>query len=92
MQKNLIWRDILIIVVVALAVFLLYPPGEKIKLGLDLQGGMHLIMRVRASDAIKARSLSLSLLMILTSQPALPSTFTALPMKGPAGKRPAPGL
>ncbi len=54
MQKNLIWRDILIIIVVALAVFLLYPPDEKIKLGLDLQGGMHLVMRVRASDAIKA--------------------------------------
>ncbi len=54
MQKNIVWRDILIIVVVALAAFLLYPPGEKINLGLDLQGGMHLIMKVRTSDAIKA--------------------------------------
>ncbi len=54
MQKNLIWRDVLIIFVVALAIFLIYPPEEKINLGLDLQGGMHLIMKVKTSDAIQS--------------------------------------
>jgi len=40
------WKIILIIGIVALSVWALYPPSEKIHLGLDLLGGMHLILEV----------------------------------------------
>ncbi len=45
-MKNLRWRIILIILLVGLAVYSAYPPKEKINLGLDLQGGMHLVLKV----------------------------------------------
>ena len=41
MKKRLRWKVILILMVIILVVILSYPPGEKINLGLDLQGGMH---------------------------------------------------
>jgi hypothetical protein len=37
MKKNLRWKVILVVAVIALAVILAYPPGEKIHYGLDLQ-------------------------------------------------------
>ena len=53
MNKNLRYRVITILVVVALAVWAFYPPGQKIKLGLDLKGGVHLVLRVQTDDALK---------------------------------------
>ena len=53
MNKNLQYRVITILVVVALAVWAFYPPGEKISLGLDLKGGVHLVLRVQTDDALK---------------------------------------
>ncbi len=50
MTKNLKWKVILIIAIIALAIQLAYPPREKIDLGLDLQGGMHLVLEVDTSD------------------------------------------
>ena len=53
--RTLKWRIPLVAAVVAIALYLAYPPfdpdgtgpGEgKLKLGLDLQGGMHLVLRV----------------------------------------------
>jgi preprotein translocase subunit SecD len=41
---------------VALAIFLAYPPREKIKLGLDLKGGIHLVLQVMTEDAINAET------------------------------------
>ncbi|MBL7085381.1 MAG: hypothetical protein ISS43_04670, partial [Candidatus Omnitrophica bacterium] len=46
MIKNLKWKALLVVAVVAWAVWMAYPPQEKVKLGLDLKGGMHLILRV----------------------------------------------
>ncbi len=46
MRKNIKWNIFLTIVVTGTCLFLLYPPKEKLKLGLDLQGGMHLILEV----------------------------------------------
>lgn len=46
MLKNLKWKVLLVIAVVAWAVWMAYPPQEKVKLGLDLKGGMHLILKV----------------------------------------------
>ncbi|MFW6160729.1 MAG: protein translocase subunit SecD [Acidobacteriota bacterium] len=52
MKKNLRWKAAVIIGVVALSIYLAYPPAEKIKLGLDLKGGMHLVLQVVTDDAI----------------------------------------
>ena len=54
MKKNLRWKAVLILVVVAGCTWAFYPPEEKIKLGLDLKGGIHLIMRVNTIDALNA--------------------------------------
>ncbi len=53
MKRNLQCRLIFIIAVVLLCVFLFYPPEEKIKLGLDLQGGIHLVLQVQTREAIE---------------------------------------
>ncbi|MGQ9672075.1 MAG: protein translocase subunit SecD [Candidatus Aminicenantales bacterium] len=52
MKKGLRWKVILIIGVTILALYLIYPPKEKINLGLDLQGGIHLVLQVMTEDAI----------------------------------------
>lgn len=61
MQKNLKWKSVLVIVIAALAIWFSYPPldihdeeGKLIKegtinLGLDLQGGMHMVLEVDTS-------------------------------------------
>jgi preprotein translocase subunit SecD len=54
MKKNLQWKGVLIAAVTALSIWAFYPPQEKIKLGLDLRGGIHLVMKVNTDDAIVA--------------------------------------
>ena len=54
MQRKLTWRWILIGVVTAAAVFFMIPPEQKIHLGLDLKGGIHLVLQVNTQDAINA--------------------------------------
>ena len=53
MDKNLRWRAIAIIAVVAVSIWGFYPPAQKIKLGLDLKGGVHLVLRVQTDDALR---------------------------------------
>jgi preprotein translocase subunit SecD len=53
MAKNLRWKVLTIFAVIAVSVFAFYPPQEKIKLGLDLKGGVQLVMRVVTDDALK---------------------------------------
>jgi preprotein translocase subunit SecD len=53
MAKNLRWKVIVILGVIALSVFAFYPPDQKIKLGLDLKGGVHLVLRVQTDDALR---------------------------------------
>ena len=51
-QKSLKWRMPLIVAITAVCLYYAMPPFEhdgkpgKIKLGLDLKGGMHLVLRV----------------------------------------------
>jgi preprotein translocase subunit SecD len=52
MKKGLRWKIILTLLVIALAIVLAYPPKEKIELGLDLKGGMHLVLQVVTDDAV----------------------------------------
>ncbi len=53
MAKNLRWKLLIIVGVLALSVFAFYPPEEKVRLGLDLKGGVHLVMRVQTDDAVR---------------------------------------
>ena len=53
MVKNLRWKILVILGVIALSVWSFYPPDKKIKLGLDLKGGVHLVLRVQTDDALK---------------------------------------
>jgi preprotein translocase subunit SecD len=53
MAKNLRWKILTIIGILALAVYLFYPPSQKVRLGLDLKGGVQLVLRVQTDDALK---------------------------------------
>lgn len=46
MDKYYKWKVLLIVVAIAFSVWRAYPPQEKINLGLDLQGGMQLLLQV----------------------------------------------
>lgn len=54
MRKDLRWKVILVIVLTVICAWGVVPPKEKIRLGLDLKGGIHLAMRVEVNDAVKA--------------------------------------
>ena len=56
MMKNLQWRMGLIALVIGVSVYLFYPPGQKVRLGLDLKGGVHLVLRVKTDDALKVET------------------------------------
>ncbi|MCI4445627.1 MAG: protein translocase subunit SecD [Candidatus Aminicenantes bacterium] len=56
MKKNLKWKVGLVLAIVGLCLFLIYPPKNKIKLGLDLKGGTHLLLQVMTDDAINAET------------------------------------
>ena len=67
MSKSLTWRSIIALFAILAAVVYLVPsltvgvpgwwssllPKDKIRLGLDLQGGMHLVLEVQASKAVE---------------------------------------
>ncbi len=53
MKKNLGLKGILLLLLCGTLGFLSWPPEEKLVLGLDLQGGIHLVMRVETDDAIR---------------------------------------
>jgi preprotein translocase subunit SecD len=59
--KNISWKLILVIIVVIAAVIYILPsvkptwwPHKKINLGLDLQGGMHLVLEVDTEKALES--------------------------------------
>jgi preprotein translocase subunit SecD len=52
MKKALRWKILLTLGVVGLCLYLAYPPGKKINRGLDLRGGIHLVLQVITDDAI----------------------------------------
>ncbi len=56
MMKNMQWRLGLIAIVIGLSVWAFYPPDSKVKLGLDLKGGVHLVLRVKTDDALKVET------------------------------------
>jgi preprotein translocase subunit SecD len=53
MKKNLQWKVVLVLAVIAGSLFLAYPFNDaKIRRGLDLKGGIHLTLKVRTDDSI----------------------------------------
>ena len=54
MRKEFYWKIVLILVVVVVSVWFAHPIKEKINLGLDLQGGMHLVLDVEAEKAVES--------------------------------------
>jgi preprotein translocase subunit SecD len=53
MNKNLRWKILTILIITAVAVWAFYPPQQKVRLGLDLKGGVHLVLRVQTDDALR---------------------------------------
>ncbi|MCM8784101.1 MAG: protein translocase subunit SecD [Candidatus Omnitrophica bacterium] len=49
MQRNLKWKWLLISIVMGIASWNAFPLSKKVNLGLDLQGGMHLVLKVDTS-------------------------------------------
>jgi preprotein translocase subunit SecD len=56
MKKSLGWKIGLILAVTVLSIVLFIPPREKISLGLDLKGGMHLVFAVDTDKAIQKQT------------------------------------
>ncbi|MBI2821776.1 MAG: protein translocase subunit SecD, partial [Acidobacteria bacterium] len=54
MSKKSSRRILIILTVLGLSFYFFYPPRERIKLGLDLQGGIHLVLQVVTQDALEA--------------------------------------
>jgi len=52
MKKGLRWKILLTIVILVGAIIISWPIKDKIKLGLDLKGGIHLVMQVMTEDAV----------------------------------------
>ncbi len=55
MRRQLGIRIALVVVVIAVSIWYLYPPANTINLGLDLQGGIHLVLGVEVDKAIEAQ-------------------------------------
>ena len=56
MKKNTQWKLLAIVFVAGLSLVAIYPPQEKIRLGLDLEGGVHMVLRVQTDDALQVES------------------------------------
>ena len=53
MYKNLKWKVLAIAAVAAIGIYAFVPPSKKVKLGLDLKGGIQMILKVNTEDAVE---------------------------------------
>lgn len=53
MNRNIRWRLLVIAGLVGLCIWGIYPPSKTVRLGLDLKGGVHLVLRVQTDDALR---------------------------------------
>ncbi len=56
MKFDLKWKVVFILAVAAFFIWRAWPPEEKISLGLDLKGGIHLRLEVQTEDAVRAET------------------------------------
>ena len=54
-MRGVSWRAALIVIVIVVSAFYLIPPSERINLGLDLQGGIHLVLEVQSEKAVESK-------------------------------------
>jgi preprotein translocase subunit SecD len=82
MKKNLQWKAVLTLAIIAGAIILAYPFNEKkIKRGLDLKGGIHLVLQVITDDSINMETdLEVSRLEELLKKNTI--TFTKVTKEG----------
>jgi preprotein translocase subunit SecD len=59
-MNNLRWRILLIVVIIGACLWAIIPPDKKIRLGLDLKGGVHLVLRVDTDEAVKLETTTTS--------------------------------
>ncbi|MGA2533591.1 MAG: protein translocase subunit SecD [Candidatus Aminicenantales bacterium] len=52
MKKALRWKILLTLAVMVVSIIVAWPIQKKIKLGLDLKGGVHLVMQIMTEDAV----------------------------------------
>ncbi len=56
MNKGLLTRGVFILAITLLSIWAAYPLKETLNLGLDLRGGIHLILKVETQDAVRAET------------------------------------
>ena len=56
MNKTLQWKLLVVVAVVALSALAIYPFEERIRLGLDLKGGVHMVLEVQTDDALQVET------------------------------------
>lgn len=76
MPRNILYKLGLIAAVAAFSFFLSYPPQERINLGLDLRGGIHLVLDVMVDEAVagEVRSDYGDLLELLQNEAVAPAS------------------
>jgi preprotein translocase subunit SecD len=52
LRRDLRWKLAVIVLVIGVSLWFTFPLGERMNLGLDLQGGMHLVLEVEAEKAV----------------------------------------
>ncbi len=53
MRRDLRWKLAIIAMLIGVSAWFAFPLGRRINLGLDLQGGMHLVLEVEAEKAVE---------------------------------------
>ncbi len=48
------WKILFVVLLTAGAIYYIYPPAQTINLGLDLQGGIHIVLKVEMEEALQA--------------------------------------
>ncbi|MCI0411249.1 protein translocase subunit SecD [bacterium] len=51
-MKNVQWKLLMVLVLAVIAGYGIWPPKERIRLGLDLKGGIHLVAEVKIDEAL----------------------------------------
>jgi len=60
MITDIRWRVLVIVIIVGACLYAIIPPSQKIRLGLDLKGGVHLVLRVNTDDALRLETTTTS--------------------------------